>query len=984
MGAGGSLEGSVQPLQMKHRSDRPLACSSVPLRLAPASVLRLVVASCAALALLIFPVVSAPGAEPAGPEPGQEHAGEVLLLGHQALRAGQIERAIELLDRAVQMLSSGEDRQLLLAARVNRAHALSQAGRLLEAMAEFAAAIPQADVLAASPDLNAPDLGVGVRLQLAEVLGSYGSPVDAEAAAWDGLEAAVRLGQLAFAGPAIRTLLQLGAARDDSAEGLRALLEAVSTLLLELDDYRLATSPPPEPVIELLKGSARALASQLEFDAAYELFELILLLDLARGADWRLVGDLSDLSWVALQQNDSDSAHWALRWTEALVQGPRPAELLANWSTLQAESGDFAAAERSCLLALRRAKDEQSEARVLALRARLARIVEAAPARHDEALSLYRKSAGSYRDAGQGAAALAEEVRAADLMLADGRFDDAGALLVGVIGELESGVPLAADEQVRLHLANAKLSEQRGEFEVARSALTVAGTLLFDMGRVDDLSALGSRFGELEMTAGDLAGAREAFENAQRFEMQLGLGGEAWQGLLGLANLARAEGLDVRAEELLEEAAERIEWVAALPADLGADSGSGGLREPLLRVTWEDVYRSLVDLHLHAGRADDALATVYRAFEVRRLHGLRARPRWQSRPAAGTRQADLAELRVEVDRLRMSLRDEAVRPGGDDTERRRTELQEQLLGARQREVALLEQLGSEDPRLRAQLSVVALDGAALRAGLERGTVLMANYDLADSTVLFAASSSEVIAWRLAGSGTQLRSELVGLWEQFGARRVRAGQRNKLAGLLEAWAARALVPGKQLLAAASTVLWAPDRSLRSLPLAALPLGGRPLGDQVALFGLRSLRGAQGRATAIQGASAQLSAAADVASLSAVSAPAADTLASQVRALRAGRSMLAATSSPAGTPGARQLLLVSANISDRRRAGLLSDSEALLLAALRPPLDDDRFLRRVRADLAAEGPVLESFRSARREARRVARDPLGWAAFILFLD
>jgi hypothetical protein len=242
----------------------------------------------------------------------------------------------------------------------------------------------------------------------------------------------------------------------------------------------------------------------------------------------------------------------------------------------------------------------------------------------------------------------------------------------------------------------------------------------------------------------------------------------------------------------------------------------------------------------------------------------------------------------------------------------------------------------------------------------------------------------VIAWRPAGSGAQLRSELVGLWEQFGARRLRAGQRNKLAGLLEAWAARALVPGKQLLAAASTVLWAPDRSLRSLPLAALPLGVRPLGDQVALFGLRSLRGAQGRATAIQGASAQLSAAADVASLSAVSAPAADTLALQVRALRAGRSMLAATSSPAGAPGGRQLLLVSANISDRRRAGLLSDSEALLLAALRLPLDDDRFLRRIRDDLAAEGPVLESFRSGRREARRVARDPLGWAAFILFLD
>jgi tetratricopeptide (TPR) repeat protein len=937
-----------------------------------------------ACALLLFPLVSVPAAETPSDEPAEEHGGEVLLRGHQSLRAGQIDKALELLDRAVKLLSSGDDRRLLLAARVNRAHALAQAGRLLEAMAEFAAAIPQADVLAARPDLQAPDLGVGVRLQLAEVLAEHGSTADAEAAAWDGLEAAVRLGKLPFAGPAIRTLLQLGAARDDSSEALRALLEAVSSVLLGLDDYRLARSPPPEPVIELLERSARALASQLEFDAARELFELILLLDLARGANWRLVGDLSDLSWVALQQHDSDSAHWALRWTEALVEGPRPAELLANWSALQAESGEFAAAERSCRLALRRASEEQREARTLALRARLARIVEATPSRRDEALALYRKSAGSYRDAGQGAAALAEEVRAAALMLAAGRLDDAGALLVGVLGELESGAPLAADEQVRLHLANARLYEQRREFDVARNALTTAGTLLFDLGRVDELSALGSRFGELEVTAGNLDGAREAFENAQRFETQLGLGEEAWHGLLGLANLALAEGQNARAGELLEEAAERIEWVAALAADFGAYANPGGLPEPLLRVTWEDVYRALVALQLGAGRADDALATLYRAFEVRRLHGLRAGLRWRVPPPAGSAHAALAELRAEIDRFRTLLRDEAVRPSGDDSERRRADLLEQLSRARQREAALLEQLGAEDPQLRAELSVVALTGAAIRAGLERGTVLLANYDLADSTVLFVASSDDVIAWQPPGSAAQLRSELAALWDQFGERRLRLGLRSKLPALLEDWAARALVPGKELLRAATTVLWAPDRSLRSLPLAALPLAGRPLGDQAALFGLRSLRRAQTGAAAIQGASARLSAAADVASLTAVPAAAPDILASQLRALRAGESMLAATPSAAGIPRVRKLLLVSANISDRRRAGLPPDPTALLLAAMRPTLEEDRFVRRLRDELAAEAPVLESLRSAQREARKVARDPLGWAAFTLFLD
>ncbi len=980
MGHGAALEWLVRPLQMIPRFHHFI--------LRPASVLRVALFGLATSLLLGFVLLSWPADLFAGegaPVASSEAAGELLLEGHQALLAGEVDQAVELLDRALGMLAGSEDRQLLLAVRVNRAHALAQAGRLLESMAEFAAAIPHADVLAANVALHAPDLGVGVRLQLAEMLVRFGSATDSEAAAWDALEAAVRLGELQLAGPAVRMVLQLGAVRDASPEGLTALLDAVSLLLLELDEYRLATQPPPEPLISMLEQIARALASQSEFDAARDLFELITLLDLARGAHWRLTSDLSDLSWVALQQRDLAFAHWSLRWSEALVQGKRPADLLANWSALQAEAGEYAAAEASCQAALRRSAEEQSAARSLALRARLARIVEASHGREGEALALYRKSAAAYREAGEGGAALAEEVRVAELMLADGRIEDAAVVLAGVVGGLSQGSVMAADEQVRLHLANARLSELRGELEISRSALSSAGKLLFDLGRLEDLAALGSRFGDLELRAGNLDAAGEAYRNGQSLEAQLGLGAESWQALFGLSRLAAAQGDGKRAIELLDEASARIEWLAGQQSALGFSAEIPGEQAaPLLDWDWEDVYRALVRRHLDAGRTEEALQTVHRAGQVRRLNLLKGHRGLTATAEEGSDLALLAAVRSRIDQLRRQLRDAAARPSLEDPTAHSADLLQQLSEARKDEREVLHRLGASDPRFLAEVSVVPVSGTELRGELAAGTVLLASYDLVGRIAMFAVGPSKVTAWQVEGTPAQQRSKLDQLWQEFGGRRVSLRLRHKLRGRLAVWAKRLLAPGAAELESASTILWAPDKALRTLPIAALPLANGILGERSTVLGVDSLHGDLADPTAKPaGAAVALSIVDGVAERTAVAVPDLETLASQLRGLRRGNSVLSGTGSSRVAATGTRLLLLSARVAERQRVGLRELAGGARLVSSRPVLAEDRFVRRFTQELQSGNSILSSFEQAQRRARQVRRDPLGWASLTLFV-
>jgi tetratricopeptide (TPR) repeat protein len=939
-----------------------------------------------AIAVFLAVVVSLFSEPLAAAELPSERSGELVLLGHEMLRSGQAAEALILLDEAVVLLSKGPDQQLLLAARVNRAHALAQLDRLLESMAEFAESIALADVLAPRPELSAADLGIGIRLQLAEVLADKGLAVDAQAAAWDGLQAAVRLGVLASVGPALRMVLLLGSEDDDSDSSLVELIDALNQELMALDEYRLAKTPPPEPIVAVLEASARALAVRQDLSEARELFELILLLDLARGAHWRLVSDLSDLSWVSLQQGDLNVAHWALQWTEALFQGKRPAQVWANWASLQAGSGDFVAAERSCRAAIKAAAKEKSPDRVRALGSRLARIVERLYGREEQALSLARSAAQAYRKAGDETSALAEELRIADQMLHLDRLDDAATLLAGVIGALESGTPFAADEQVLMHLVSAHLSEKRGEVAIARSALRAAGAILFDLGRVDELAALASMFGDLELLLGSHEAAAEAFENAQRFEAQLGLGSESWHSLLGQARLAVRRSDPEGAQVFLDRARERVEWQAVLSVGFDWD-GELGVQDAFhLDVDGEEVYRELAMMQLSSGEESVLLETIAAAREFRRVAALSASSHFLS---SKKRQGDHDEVteqlksrRAQIEELRARLRDEAIQPSTVEPQHVLASLAEKLDSARHSETELLDALSQSDPVAHANLSVSGPRTEQLQAALRPGELLLVSYDLKEQVVVIGLSAKEQVTFTL-DDPEALIAELNALWRDFGGRKLGHAARRALSPLLMDLSQRLLLPLDDMLKSASTILWSPDPSLRAVPLAALPLGETVLSERVEVIGLHSLRSVlMPRDLGNTGTPRGLVLLPDPSRPSAESFPELRELGVQLRGLRHGN--LAQMMGGASQTGALRLLVLPPHLSAGHRSAQLEGTDGPSITSLRPVEPDDRYIRVLAAELEKGGALIESTNTARRAARRKRRDPLGWASLLLWLD
>ena len=936
------------------------------------------------LGSLLF--VSLPSLVAAQDDPIANQAGTIVLRGHQLLRSGEVREALELLDQAVASLSSGGDRQLLLAARVNRAHALAQSGRVLEAMAEFAASIALADILSSGPDLAAADLGVGVRLQLAEMLADHGRSADAQAAAWDALQAAVDLKTLTSVGPALRTVILMGVAADDSEAALLALLEAANQELMALDDYRLANPPPPEPIIAVLEDSARALASRKELPAARELFELILMLDLARGAHWRLVSDLSDLSWVSLQLNDLLSAHWALQWTDALFEGERAAGLWANWASLQASSGDFVAAERSYRAALKTSVKEDSPARTRALSARLARTVELLGGREEESLALSRGTAQAYRKAGDESSALAEELRVAAQMLDLGRADDAAALLAGVIGAIESGAGLAVDEQVFMHLVSARLSEQRGELETARSALSAAGKLLFDLGHVDELAALATSFGDIELRGERPVEAGEAFDNAELFEGQLGLGSEAWYSMLGKARLAQSTSDPEAAIRFLQRARERVNWQAALPGSFqDLDSHVG--KSSQLQLDGESVYRELAALYLSRGSWGALLETIAAARELRRVSAFSdsANLMWRrqglQQPVGGAAE-DLRRMRGNIEKIRSRLRDEAIQPSAEDPAQMMTDLLEQLSRAREEEAELLEALAAEDARAHATQSVAPVSSAQLQGALAPGEVLLISYDLDEEIVVLAVSAKDQVSVSLPDPAS-IASELDRLWQQYGGRRVGPANRHKLKVQLESLSERVLQPLNPLLETARTIFWSPDPALRLLPLAALVLDEKLLSERAQIFGVQSVRTLLESKRAGNGTSfSSLRVLADPAQPSSTSSSDLSSLRRQLRGLRRGD--LAAVLGGGLERQGGELLVLPPKLSATHRLSYLSMTEGPSLFSLRSAQTEDRFLQVLARELEQGETLTSAMKGAMTVTRRKRLDPLGWAALMLWLD
>ena len=715
-----------------------------------------------------------------------------------------------------------------------------------------------------------------------------------------------------------------------------------------------------------------------------------MLLDLARAAHWRFVSDLSDLSWVYLQVGDPHAAHWALQWAESLLEGNRTTHLWANWAALQEDAGDLVAAERSYRRALRGAMAEESSIRSRALRTRLARVVERVGGRADEALDLARSVVQAYRRAGDEESALAEDLHVADQLLSFGRENDAAALLARVIGALESGVTLAVDEQIFMHLLNARLSERRRELSTARSALSAAGSLLFDLGRVDELAALASSFGGLELRNGHAEAAAEAFDNAQRFESQLGLGSEAWHGLLGQAQLARSHSEHAAALKLLERARERVDWLASQRSvSQRSDWSADGSFLPVPE-GGEVVYQELASLHLSMGDVESLIETISGARERRRVVALTALRQLSSR-VAGTRElfgesdAEIFRLGAQIEELRLQLRDEAISPMREEPTRAGLSVAEQLADCRAREKELLGAMAASDPGSYTDRRVSPPQVDQLRGALNPGEVLLLSYDLSDSVVVIALSAREQEVYSL-GAPALLAAEIEALWREFGSRRVGVAARRKLAAALGAWGERLLQPASALIGAAHTVFWSPDPSLRSLPLAALPLGSIVLSDGAEVIGLESPRALLGwRDSQAQPRPWELRVVADPAEPSSLSDPDPLQLGAELRARR-GRGLIVSKRevNSGELPSRDPVWLAPPRLSAAHRLAQLKGARGPSMVSMRHAEIDDPFLSVLAVEFARDTGLRQAIAKAREVAKKRRRDPLGWAAVMLWFD
>ncbi|MBJ94512.1 MAG: hypothetical protein CMP23_08540 [Rickettsiales bacterium] len=908
----------------------------------------------------------------------------LILSARQNLLEHRYIDALTVLEQVEEYLADRDDVRLLLALRVSRGEAFSRLGRNRDGLAQFAAAIALAD--ARGSQVGITDLGLRIRLELAQLLAELGSLTDARSMAWDAFQVAIRSASLDAVGSTLQSLFSFCAQQERSA-GLFQLFVDVDRELLALDSYRLSARPPPEPIIDALEQSARGLASRREFVAASRLFQVILSLDLSRGADWRLVSDLSDLAWVSLQQRDLLSAHWALRWVERLAKEERSAELWANWSTLQELAGDPAAALLSVDAAVSNARVKGDEARVLALESRRSLLLEKL-GDLPGALELSQQLAERYRSIADLNSAWSEELRAAELLFAVGRAEEAAVLLAALLSALKSDVTPAADVQVRMHLLSARLAERQGEAETARIALRSAGSLLFDLGRLDELAALVSSFGDLELRAGRLEAALPAFENAARFEQQLGLELEGWQALAGKARHAHAVGDRQQARQLLALALARAEWQEAqlpLQSFAPAELRLGGF---LTSPDTDSLYEWLAELALDAGELEALTEVLLRRLSWRSpaLDGAvaGASKLAEDVPQQASRLQGLQVLldgeRELIRRLRDRLRDEAVMPSSDPPELARQRLVGRLAAAMDREDRLLDDMQALLPSLSAQ-STTGLGLADLQGSLAQGQLLLFSQMLNGTVVMVAVSNTDYQVHSVTDA-TEIEGELRSLWSEFGGASLGPRQRARLERWLVALSERFIAPLAPLLQASDTVFWFPSDELRALPLAALPLDGQALSERAGLIGLGGLRSLLTKRSSLQATYSELLVLPDPSGLEDPGTAALELLKRQLEVLRTGRSTLVEMG--IGIAAAASTLPVVPVHQDRvYRRRLLENFPEVLLCHFRPLRKKEPLFELLSARLARGQALDEAFREVQRRVRRRRAEGLSSAAFMLWL-
>jgi tetratricopeptide (TPR) repeat protein len=745
----------------------------------------------ALVGVLLAPLPARAGEPPALSDVEQAQAG--LVEGQQLVDEGRPDDAVPRLKEALELLGPQGDRGLRLALLATLGVAHAEAGRAEAMMAAFAEAIGLADHLS----LEYPSLPVVTRLQLAMLLRDLDRAIDAEAAAWDALDVAIARGELAEAAAPVELLVLSAVDQGADHEQLAALVQELDLALSALDAYRLHVSPPPEPIAAMLEEAAIRRAHAGQLDAALEAFSALHALDVARGAEHRLVHDLSQLAWSALQAGDLRRAREALEATWDFVpRGDEPVDWLASYSGLLFEEGRIDDAVSICDRAARRAGADGDTWREAMLLGRLGRLFGHA-GDAAEAVEHHGRAALRFDELGAIGEAALERSMAALALAVDGDLDAAEELRVAAVAELgEERLPGPMVE------VRAAIDERRAlapDLPRARALelLVAAERGWFQQERAERL--LDAALWHVAWAIEDGVGVEEAVAAIVALEEQTGLALEGWQGAWarGLA----AEG-DARRSAWLE-AADRLDRFALLPLPDGRAPGE----PPLPPSPWPDPREALLQELTATGRLEEAIDRVERrrALELAAL----------ARPESPTRLTE----------LRKAMRYASFRGG----ERTPAEIRAEL-------TPLLEQ------QIEAHTALPAgLDGWRPPAG----TVVLYAFEVGEQVHLVLIEESGFT--RLAEPDAAWIARVLDSWrtapeeKKCRKRRKRRDEVERV-GLGELGHLFGKVAGR--LADAERILWIPDGPLRDAPLAEIPLpDGRPIGDVAEVVTARSIAAAR---------------------------------------------------------------------------------------------------------------------------------------------
>jgi len=425
------------------------------------------------------------------------------------------------------------------------------------AISNFVEAIALADQLERGTQAGFDGLALSLRLELADFLLDSGKASDSEALCWDALMRVVEKEDAGGLGRVVVALVSAVLPQTNDEDALRAFLAELDTELARWDGYRLSLPPPPEPIFELLDEGAARLMAENQTEAARRLFEGVLRLDRARGAEWRIVQDLSSVAFSALLLDDLPAARSAL--DEALAEaaaGPIPVNVWANRCYLAAFEGDWAVAEAHCLGGIAAARSSGDERRAIAMTSVLAGL-RAFAGQARKAVNLHEDAAQRYDQLGASQDAAGERARAV-MVLTEGRdLDEALRLLqrLDAKREGEPQHPLVEEARQRLALEMLLSSFESADDEEVRSALHSIGDHLFKTGRSVSLTELSLLYLDLVFRSGSVVGGNEDLEEAVLaivgLERELGLQDSGWVGIYAQAVLHTAKEERAEAAALL-------------------------------------------------------------------------------------------------------------------------------------------------------------------------------------------------------------------------------------------------------------------------------------------------------------------------------------------------------------------------------------------------------------------------------------------------